>query len=65
MDVEEAIRVRRSVRSYEGRGVPEEVLKKVLDAARMAPSAHNKQDWKFIVVRDEEKRKELCRAAGG
>ena len=63
MEVFEAIKTRRSVRSYKKDPVPEEKLKKVLTAARLAPSAHNDQDWKFVVVKDSEKRKELARAA--
>jgi len=43
--------------------VPADKLEKVMDAARMASSAHNAQDWKFIIVKDDEKRKELAEAA--
>lgn len=65
MDVKEAIEKRNSIRSYEDRPVPEEKLLRVLEAARLAPSGRNSQDWKFIVVRDEEKRQELGRLSGG
>jgi len=44
---------RRSIRRYEEREVPEEVLEKILEAGRQAPSASNKQPWHFIVVADE------------
>lgn len=63
MDIYEAIKRRYSVRSYRAKAVPEEVLKRVLEAARLAPSASNRQDYKFVVVREAEKRKELARAA--
>lgn len=63
MDVQQAIKKRRSVRAYQDRPVEEEKLRKVLDAARMAPSAHNAQAWKFVVVKDEERREELAGAA--
>lgn len=63
MEVSEAIKNRRSVRSYKDEPVPEEKLKKVLAAARLAPSAKNLQQWKFVVVRDAEKRKILAEAA--
>lgn len=63
MDVFEAIKTRRSVRSYKSDPVPEEKLNKVLEAARLAPSAHNDQPWKFVVVQDPERRKELSAAA--
>lgn len=63
MNVHEAIRKRRAVRSYKDDPIPEESLKKILEAARLAPSAKNKQDWKFIVVRDSETRAKLSEAA--
>lgn len=59
MDVSEAIRLRKSVRAYDPRPVPEEALNEVLEAGRIAPSAMNYQPWHFIVVRDPEKRKAL------
>ncbi len=64
MEVLKAIQNRRSVRSYKPDAVPEEKLQKVLEAARLAPSARNNQDWKFIVVRDLDKRKALAKSAG-
>jgi nitroreductase len=63
MDVHEAIKNRYSCRSYKAEPVPEEKLKKVLEAARLAPSAHNEQEWKFVVVKNVEKRKKLAEAA--
>jgi len=55
----EAIKKRRSVRSYQDKEIPEDVLQQVLEAGRLAPSANNKQHWKFIVVKDEDLRKKL------
>jgi len=52
MNVIDAINTRRSIRAYQDRPVEEEKLLKVLEAGRLAPSAKNMQDWKFIVVRD-------------
>ena len=52
MEALEAIRRRRSVRSYTGDPVPREDLEKIVDAARLAPSGHNRQPWEFIVVTD-------------
>lgn len=63
MDVMEAIKQRRSVRSFQAKPVPEEKLKRILEAARLAPSARNSQAWKFIVVKDEGLRKRLIKAA--
>jgi nitroreductase len=65
MDVFAAIKQRRSVRTYKPAEIEEEKLKKVLEAARLSPSASNRQDWKFIVVRDKEAKKKLARAAFG
>ena len=65
MDVFTAITNRRSVRAYKDSEVEDEKLQKVLSAARLAPSASNRQEWKFIVVRDRETRKKLARAALG
>jgi nitroreductase len=59
MDVFTAISNRRSVRAYKDSEVEDEKLGKVLDAARLAPSASNRQEWKFIVVKDKETRKGL------
>ena len=50
---------RYSVRGYQARPVPDELLDKVLEAARLAPSAVNKQPWKFVVVRSEEAKSRL------
>lgn len=63
MDVHETIRTRRSVRSFSDRPVPEESLTRVLEAARLAPSSSNRQMWRFVVVRDEDRRRELAEAA--
>lgn len=63
MDVAAAIRGRRSIRSYTDREVEQEKIEAVLEAGRLAPSAANRQEWKFIVVRDEERRKKLAEAA--
>jgi nitroreductase len=65
MDVFGAIRQRCSVRTYKATDVEEDKLKKVLEAARLSPSASNRQDWKFIVVKNKETRKKLAKAAFG
>lgn len=65
MDLYEAIRTRKSVRSYEDRPVPEDSLERVLEAARMAPSAKNLQEWRFVLARDPEVRRRLAAAASG
>jgi len=63
MDVMEAIKKRYSVRSYQDRVVEPEKLDGILEAARLAPSASNRQEWRFIVVRDKNIRQRLMQAA--
>lgn len=63
MEVLEAIDTRRSVRRYKPEAIPDEDLKKILTAGQLAPSAGNKQPWRFVVVRDPETRKRLAVAA--
>ena len=53
---------RRSVREYSLREVSNKVLFEILEAARWAPSAHNAQPWRFIVVRDPDVKLELAEA---
>jgi nitroreductase len=65
MEVQEAIEKRKSIRSYKDEPIPENKLQKVLEAARLAPSGGNRQQRKFVVVRDLEKRKQLSKAANG
>jgi nitroreductase len=61
MDVYEAIKIRRSVRAYDTRQIPDDVLMRVLEAGRAAPSAGNSQPWHFIVVKSPEKREILSK----
>lgn len=63
MDFYEVVQKRRSVRTYKELPVPDDVLMRILEAARLAPSANNRQPWKFIVVRDRELRERLAKAA--
>ena len=65
MDVMQAIRRRQSVRSYLDRPIEDEKLRLILEAGRLAPSARNRQEWRFVVVRDKLKRQELMKAAKG
>jgi len=62
MDIFEAIKERRSIRRYRTDAVPQELLQQVLEAARVAPSAANRQAWKFVVVTDAATRQELVPA---
>ncbi len=55
---------RRSVRRYLDKEVPEEVVQRVLEAARWAPSPHGRQPWRFAVIRREETKARLAEAMG-
>ena len=63
MDVFEAVTQRKSIRKYKDKEIEKEKLIKVLESARIAPSASNRQEWKFIVVKDEDTRSRLVSAA--
>ncbi len=60
MTVLEAIRKRYSCRAYQDRPVEQDKLAQVFEAARLAPSARNMQDWRFVVVTDKEKRQQVA-----
>jgi nitroreductase len=62
MDLFDAITSRRSIRSYDAQPVEDEKLAQVLEAGRLAPSANNRQDWLFVVVRDAATREKLVPA---
>jgi len=65
MTVMEAIKKRCSVRGYQDRPVEKEKTDKVLEAARLAPSASNRQEWRFVVVQNRDTRQRLMKAAKG
>ncbi|MCE5238663.1 nitroreductase family protein [bacterium] len=64
MTTMEAIEQRFSVRSYLDREVEPDKLQRVMEAARLAPSASNRQEWRFVIVRDAARRQALAQAAG-
>jgi len=65
MTVWEAIQQRHSVRRYQDKPVEPEKLEQLLEAARLAPSAGNRQEWRFVVVTDADMRQKLITAANG
>ena len=65
MNVLDAIRVRRSVRSYATKPIPPDVMERMRQALRLAPSACNIQPWRFILVTDASLRREVAQAAKG
>ena len=56
------LRERRSIRKYLERTVDLETMKRVFDAARYAPSAHNAQPWRFVIIDEPERKKLLAEA---
>ncbi|MDD4681093.1 MAG: nitroreductase family protein [Clostridia bacterium] len=65
MNVSEAIKSRRSIRSYLPKPIEEEKLSQLLEAARLAPGARVEQDFKMILVTDDSLKNGLVSASGG
>ncbi len=59
------VQQRRSLRRYQPKPVPPELIEKVLSAAIWAPSAHNRQPWRFAVVQSSVQKEDLATAMGG
>jgi nitroreductase len=64
MDVIEAIRKRRSIRRFQDKPIPEDILKTIMDCAVLAPSAGNRQPWTFILVKNQAAKEKLVEASG-
>ena len=60
MTILEAIRKRYSCRAYQDRSIERQKLDTILEAARLAPSAKNTQDWRFVVVTDKETKRQVA-----
>jgi F420 biosynthesis protein FbiB-like protein len=58
------IKGRRSVRKYQARQVPRDVVMQVLEAGRWAPSPHGRMPWRFVVLTREEPKRALAEAMG-
>jgi len=63
MTVLEAIRKRYSCRAYQDKPIEREKLESIFEAARLAPSAKNLQDWRFVAVTDKETKRKIAQAA--
>lgn len=59
MDVIEAITTRRSIRKYLPGRVPENVINEILDAGRLAPSGHNSQPTRYVLIESDEMKYKL------
>jgi nitroreductase len=60
METWDALRARRNIRSFAPEPLPDEVLARILEAGRRAPSARNTQPWDFVVVTEREQLRELA-----
>jgi nitroreductase len=60
MNVREAIGERRSIRKYQDKPLPEEVIRQILEAATLAPSGKNGQPWRFYVVHEDKRDEMVC-----
>ena len=60
VDTWDAIRTRRNARDFSGRAIPADVLDRILEAGRRAPSARNRQPWDFVLVTDRDQLTELA-----
>ena len=63
MEIMPEIQQRYSSRAYLDKPVEQAKLDRILDSARLAPSARNMQEWRFVVVRDQQLRRQLVAAA--
>lgn len=63
-DLADAIRQRRSIRKYTFQHITDDIIRRVLDAAIWAPSAHNAQPWRFIVLTKEDSKCNIADAMG-
>jgi len=59
MDLDATIKGRRSIRKYQDKDIPDSVIENLLDLARHAPSSMNGQPWYFVVVRNDETKRQL------
>jgi nitroreductase len=59
MDVFEAVRTLLAVRQYQEKPVPDEVVRRIVEAGHLTASSMNQQPWHFVVVRDRERLRQL------
>jgi F420 biosynthesis protein FbiB-like protein len=64
LNLTELIHTRRSIRRYTDQPVPPELIDQLLEAASWAPSAHNRQPWRFVVISTPEAKQQLATVMG-
>jgi nitroreductase len=60
MDGLTMIKTRRSIRKYIKKKIPEDIITEIIDCGRLAPSANNKQPWLFVVIKNNELKKQIA-----
>ncbi|MCL7476165.1 MAG: nitroreductase family protein [Methanosarcinales archaeon] len=63
MEIADAIKQRRVIREFKQDPVPDDILYRIIDSARWAPSPFNTQPWEFIIIRNSETLKKLAKCA--
>lgn len=63
-NVMDVIKRRRSIRRYRSEPISDDILQRLLLAATQAPSAHNRQPWRFVVLDERQTRENLAAATG-
>ncbi len=64
MEFDKVIISRKSIRSFQNKEIPEEVLNDIMEAARLSPSFQNRQCWQFVVVQNKNIIKDLALRSG-
>lgn len=64
MEFYEVVSSRRSIRSYTSDKIPDDVLNRVMEAVRVAPSGSNRQPWRFLLVRKPELKQKIAELCG-
>ncbi len=60
MDAQQALISRRSIRRYKNQPIPMDIIKQIIDAARLAPTANNRQPWEFVAVTERDMREKIA-----
>jgi nitroreductase len=63
MEVMPEVVNRKSVRSFTSQSVDKDQIERILEAARLAPSAKNRQEWRFVVIQKKDTRQKVMEAA--
>ena len=62
MDLHQFLRSRRSIRRFKPDPIPDAMLERILTTATFAPSAHNRQPWRFVIIKNADVRPRLAKA---